>query len=280
MSDQPRETRLLDGLESLRPEDGPLFLAVGVFDGLHRGHAYLLHWLRAEAARRSARACVITFDAHPEEILLGAAPPLLCDPDERLVRLALAGVELTVVQRFDAALRMTPYQRFMAMITSRAALAGLLMTPDAAFGHERRGTPETLSQLGREQGFEVVVVPPFEIAGRQVRSSDIRALIGMGELVGAAALLGRPFAVVGERSAAEEGSLATRTRDILTFSLPVALPPPGAWDVTVERAMRPGMGPDRHPTRARAVIPESSEWLELDARIALPPGRRIRVAFP
>src|SRR5205085_12121705 len=100
-------TRLVAGLDALRPGDGPLFLVVGVFDGLHRGHAYLLDRLRGEAAKRNARPAVITFDAHPEEILLGSAPPLLCDHDERLARLAAAGVQVTVVQHFDRALRMT-----------------------------------------------------------------------------------------------------------------------------------------------------------------------------
>src|SRR5207247_2392341 len=78
--------------------------------------------LRHEAANRGARPAVITFDAHPEEILLGAAPPVLVDPDERLVRLTQAGVEVTIVQHFDKALRMTPYQGFVEMITSRTHL--------------------------------------------------------------------------------------------------------------------------------------------------------------
>ena len=60
------------------------------------------------------------------------------------------------------------------MITRRTALAGLLMTPDAAFGYERRGTPDALATLGADQGFEVVVVPPFQVAGTEVRSGDVR----------------------------------------------------------------------------------------------------------
>ncbi len=159
------------GLDHLAPSADPVFVVVGVFDGLHLGHAYLLEHLVAEAARRAARPVVITFDHHPDEIITGSAPPLLCDPDERLERLAATGVDTTVVVHFDRHLRETTYDAFVGMIRERTPLAGFLMTPDAAFGHEREGTPETLAELGLAEGFEVVVVPPFELDGRPVRSS-------------------------------------------------------------------------------------------------------------
>ncbi len=187
----------LPGIEALRPADGPLLLVVGVFDGLHRGHIYLLRELRRAARRRGVNAAVLTFDHHPDEILAGAAPPLLCDPEERLARLERAGVAVTIVEHFDEQLRRTPYDAFVARIRERTELAGFLMTPDAAFGHERRGTPATLTRLGAEVGFEIVVVPPFELAGRQVRSTEIRSAIASGDLAAARALLGRRVAVTG-----------------------------------------------------------------------------------
>ena len=284
------ETRLIAGLDGLVRRDGPLFVVVGVFDGLHRGHDYLLGQLRDVAATYGARPTVITFDAHPDEILLGSAPPILCDPDERLVRLAAAGIEVTVVHHFDRALRMTPYQEFIAMITRRTTLTGLLMTPDAAFGHQRRGTADALTELGREEGFDVVVVPPFEIGGREVRSADIRELIAMGDLVGAAALLGRPYAFVGERSAVEAGSLADRGRDVLTFALPVALPPPGTHRGFVETAWTTGSagvdvaaaavtaGHD-HADAVEVVVPPEPGWVEIRSRVPLPDVARLRVTL-
>ena len=211
------------GVTSLHPEHGPIFAVVGVFDGLHRGHGYLLELLVAEAAARSARPAVITFDAHPDEVLTGSAPPLLIHPDERLERLAAAGVEVTVVQHFDEAVRRTPYDAFIATIQAGTALAGLLMTPDAAFGFERRGTPDALAALGRERGFDVVVVPPFTLEGRVVRSADIRAAIGAGDLDAAAALLGRPVTLRGDL---RDGSLS--------FEWPMALPPDGEYPCVVE----------------------------------------------
>src|SRR5450631_3501034 len=107
---------------------GRLFFVVGAFDGLHRGHTYLLARLRTAAARYRARPAVITFDHHPDEILVGAAPPVLCDPAERLVRFGRAGVDVVVVQHFDAALRLTPYTDFVAALRQRFDLAGFLMT--------------------------------------------------------------------------------------------------------------------------------------------------------
>ena len=71
------------------------------------------------------------------------------------------------------------------------------MTPDAAFGFERRGTPETLAELGQRDGFDVVVVPPFTLDGRAVRSSDIRTAIATGDLATAIELLGREITVTG-----------------------------------------------------------------------------------
>lgn len=215
---------VVPGVAALGPTAGPLFVVVGVFDGLHRGHLYLLRALRREAARRRARPAVITFDAHPDEVILGAAPPLLLDPEERLARLARAGVEVTVVQHFDRALRETPYDAFVEMISSRTDLAGFLMTPDAAFGHERRGSPDALAELGSRSGFEVAIVPPFELDGRSVRSADIRAAISVGDLRAARILLGRGHAVTG----------TTPGNAKVQFEMPVALPPPGRYNVAVE----------------------------------------------
>ena len=188
---------VVSGIEALRPEMGPAFVVVGVFDGLHLGHLYLLRHLVAGAAARDARPTVITFDHHPDEVLTGHAPPLLLDPAERLERLADAGVAVTVVQPFDAALRETPYDAFVERIRARLELRGFLMTPDSAFGYERRGTPDALAALGRRDGFDVVVVEPFTLDGRPVRSAEIRAAVAAGDLAEAAALLGRPVTLTG-----------------------------------------------------------------------------------
>lgn len=216
------------GLEDLALSSDPVFVVVGVFDGLHLGHAYLLQHLVREAYRHAARPVVVTFDHHPDEVITGKAPPLLCDPQERLERLAAAGVAATVVVHFDQHLRETTYDAFVALIAARAPLAGFLMTPDAAFGYGRAGTPEALATLGANAGFEVVVVPPFELDGRPVRSSDVRAAIAAGDLTCAARLLGRDHGVAGWAVDRPDGR-GSRLR----FPLPVALPPDGSYPVAV-----------------------------------------------
>ncbi|MEA2536282.1 MAG: riboflavin kinase / adenylyltransferase [Chloroflexota bacterium] len=256
---------VVTGIERLRPEHGRLFVVVGVFDGLHRGHRYMLAELRRTAARLAARPAVITFDAHPDEIIVGSAPPLLCDPEERLARLAAAGMALTVVQHFDEALRMTEFDAFVAALSARVEVAGFLMTPDAAFGHERRGTPPALAELGRQRGFEVVVVPSFALDGRPVRSSTIRADIAAGDLAAARHLLGRPVAATG----------LTDDLGRVRFAVPVALPPPGRYAGAVEPAWT-AAGRQTSPRRALVSVGDSSVELGPGARKA---GSPTRISF-
>ena len=218
---------VVPGTGALDASHGRLFVAVGVFDGLHLGHDYLLRELRRVAADHDARPAVITFDHHPDEILKGSAPPLLCDPEERLQRLADSGVEVTVIETFDRALRETPYDVWVKGITDRVDLAGFLMTPESAFGYERAGTPETVAALGRSLGFEVVVVPQFKLEGQPIRSSDIWSAIAAGDLQAAEQLLGRRVSVVGTVGR------AARHRTELAFGLPVALPPSGRYEAFV-----------------------------------------------
>jgi len=263
------------GIDALGAELGRLFVVVGVFDGLHLGHCYLLGRLREEAARRNASPTVITFDHHPDEILTGAAPPLLCDADERLERLAAAGVEVTVVQHFDVALRMTEFDEFIRRIARGAPLAGILMTPDSAFGHERRGTPEAVAALGTEMGYDVEVIPALELDGRPVRSGEIRADIAAGDLAGAAGLLGRPYAVVGE------GRPAAGGRVQLVFPMPVALPPAGHYPVRIASAPGPGHVAGAEATVSAAVDGGGGLALSGVADVGIPAhGSRWRVVFP
>lgn len=225
-----RAMAVVAGIDALRPENGPILAVIGVFDGIHLGHAHLLDALIREARARAARPTVITFDHHPDEVLTGEAPPLLLDPAERLRLLGERGIELVVVQHFDVVLRMTEFDEFIHRISRRVRLAGVLMTPDAAFGHDRRGTPETVAVLAARDGFDLVLVPPFELDGRSVRSAEIRTAIAAGDLDGAARLLGRPYAIRGTL----EGRASSPAE--LRFRLPVALPPAGDYPVLVDGA--------------------------------------------
>ena len=229
---------VVEGVDALEPALGRLFVVIGVFDGLHLGHQYLLGELGAAGRRLHARPAVLTFDHHPDEVITGNAPPLLCDPAERLERLAAAGVEVTIVQHFDQALRETPYDAFVRRIADRVELAGFLMTPESAFGFERRGTPDTVAALGRDLGYEVVVVPPFTLDGIPVTSSAVRAAIARGDLSEAARLLGRRV------SAVATVRRALRDATHVDFDVPFALPPVGRYEAFIGT----GGGSVRHRT--------------------------------
>ena len=251
---------VVPGIEALEPAHGPLFVVVGVFDGLHRGHLYLLDELERAAATRAANAAVVTFDHHPDEIVIGSAPPLLCDPQERLERLAAAGVDVTVVQHFDVALRMTTYDAFIRQIAERSKLAGFLMTPDSSFGYERGGTPETVADLGRVMGYEVAVVPPFELDGQPVRSSDIRGAIAAGDLRAAERLLGRPVTLSATLGQADDHGVHS-----LRFDLPVVLPPAGVYTARFAGSGGP----------ASVVVRAGAAGVRIDAEAGPADARRI-----
>ena len=266
---------VVPGVAALKPEMGRLYVAVGVFDGLHRGHMYLLRELRRAAQRAGARPAVITFDAHPEEVIEGLAPPLLCDPDERLVRLQAAGVELTVVHHFDHATRITPYDGFVAAIREHVDLAGFVMTTDAAFGFERGGTPEALTALGDREGFAVTVVTPFLSNGEQVRSSEIRNRISAGDLAGARSLLGRSLSLTGRATAPNAASEGPGTR--LEFEVPVCLPPDGRYSVLAGPAWSPSRRPVPAGEPAELEIHDDAAMFKTD--VSTEPGVALRIVF-
>ena len=221
--------RILDDLDALRPDER-ICATVGVFDGLHRGHAKVLALLVEVASRLDAAPTVITFDPHPEAIVRGRAPALIMDPDERLERLAEAGVAITVVQRFDEAFRRTSAQDFLVRLGAGRSLAGLVMSAESAFGRDRAGTLQVVREMSAAGGWEVVEAPTLEIRGERVASGRIREAIEAGRLSQARTLLGRPYHVVGEVVHGDG-----RGRDLgfptanLYFHVTVCLPPDGVY---------------------------------------------------
>ena len=216
------------------PDGQPIVVVVGVFDGLHRGHERILRTTVATARRLEALSVVVTFDPHPDEVLRGAAPLLLCDPAERVARFATAGIGLTVLQRFDRAFATQSAEVFLARVASNGPLLGLVMTPESAFGRDRAGTLEQVRHLSSRLGFSVVEVAAMELGGERVSSSRIRGLLEAGRLADAGRLLGRRYAVIG-RVVHGDGrgrALGFPTAN-LSFARPVTLPQDGIYAVRV-----------------------------------------------
>jgi len=214
------------------PRELRLALTVGVFDGVHRGHGALLAATVRAARGYDAEPVVITFDAHPDLALHGAAPSLLCDPAERLALLAEIGVSHLVVQHFDHRFASQTAEEFLHRVRRGRQLAVLVMAMGSAIGHGRAGTPEAVAALGAREGFGVEIVPTLELAGDRVSASRIRDLLATGRLAAARNLLGRRPAVVGRvvEGASRGRDLGFRTAN-LAFDEPVALPPDGIYAV-------------------------------------------------
>jgi riboflavin kinase/FMN adenylyltransferase len=225
---------------------------VGVFDGLHRGHMAVLEALVQLARRESAAPVVISFEPHPEVVLRGSAPPLLCDPAEREARLADIGVAHLVVQPFDAVFAARSAASFVELLVLERDLVALVMTSESAFGRGREGTAQVVRALGVQMEFRVEEVPPVIGGGAPISSSRIRALLAAGRLADAAHLLGRRTAVTGGvvRGDGRGRDLGFPTAN-LAFAEAVALPPDGIY------AARVGWGGDdllRPRRRARSVV--------------------------
>jgi riboflavin kinase/FMN adenylyltransferase len=209
-------------------------VAVGVFDGVHRGHAAMIRSEASAANRLNAHAVVVTFDPHPETVLRGSTPLLLCDPAEKAALLAAAGADYVVVQPFDQAFADQPAAAFLNRLANGRELVGVVMTPETAFGRDRDGTLATIEGLAPKLGIELIHVDQLLVGGRRISSGRIREAVAAGRLAEARRLLGRNYAVTGEvvRGDGRGHELGFPTAN-LRFAGPVVLPPNGIYAVRV-----------------------------------------------
>ncbi len=209
-------------------------VAVGMFDGVHRGHAAMIRSEASAARRLDAQAVVVTFDPHPETVLRGSTPLLLCDPAEKAALLGAAGADYVVVQPFDQAFADQPAASFLNRLGSGRSLVGVVMTPETAFGRDRDGTLATIEGLAPKLGIELIHVDQLLVGGRRISSGRIREAVAAGRLAEARRLLGRSYAVTGEvvRGDGRGRELGFPTANI-RFAGPVVLPPNGIYAVRV-----------------------------------------------
>jgi riboflavin kinase/FMN adenylyltransferase len=229
---------LLHDIDDL-PRGLRFVLAVGMFDGVHRGHELVLGTCVEAAAEDDALALALTFAPHPSAVLGGGAPPLLCDPQEKLERIGELGVAVTVVCPFDRRFADQSAHDFLARLAGGRDLRAVVMTPETAFGRDRAGTLRAIEQLAPELGFRVVHAPELELGGDRVSSSRIRAELAAGRLAGVRRLLGRHHAVIGTvvRGDGRGRHLGYPTAN-LAFDEAVALPPDGIYAVRLSWAGR------------------------------------------
>ena len=179
-------------------EAGPLrgaVVAIGNFDGVHRGHRAVIAAARRRAAALGRKTAALTFTPHPRLFLRpqDALFQLSSDRD-KLRLLAATGLDGAIVMTFDAALAGTSADDFIARIlVGRLGIGGAAIGFDFHFGKNRAGSPAFLADEGARRGFAVDIVPPLEDEGRPVSSGAIRTALAQGKVVEAAELLGAPW---------------------------------------------------------------------------------------
>jgi riboflavin kinase / FMN adenylyltransferase len=191
--------RIIYGIDTFPPEARGAVLAIGNFDGVHRGHRALLLAARERGQALGRPAGVILFEPHPREFFQPTHPHFRLTPlPRKLVLLRELGLALAVVLRFDASLAGLSAEQFVErVLVSALGAQHMVVGYDFRFGKGRVGDPESLRLAGRAHGFGVTVVGQVGEAGEVFSSSAIRAELAQGDVEGAAHMLGHWWRVAG-----------------------------------------------------------------------------------
>ncbi len=176
-------------------------VAIGAFDGVHRGHQAVIAQARAAADRLGAPLAVVSFDPHPRRWFQPEAAPFrLMSTDQMARALAPLGVERLYLLPFDAAMAAMTDEAFAAEVLSEGlGVAHAAVGFDFTYGKGRTGSPEGLRRHGETLGFSVTVIDRIDDPdGLTLSASGVREALKAGDMPRAAAILGRPFAIEGE----------------------------------------------------------------------------------
>jgi riboflavin kinase / FMN adenylyltransferase len=210
-------------------------LALGNFDGVHRGHRKILDRVRRVAHERAATAVVMTFDPHPPRVVRpDKAPPLLMTKEQKLEALAAAEVQGAAIVRFTRELSQWDPETFVRLVlVDWLHVSEVWVGANFLFGHDRAGNFSTLRVLGGRYGFRAEKIDPVRYKDFVVSSTRIRRLISEGRVDEASALLGHEYALDG---IVMNGDARGRTIGFPTANLCTRnelLPPHGVYATTV-----------------------------------------------
>jgi riboflavin kinase/FMN adenylyltransferase len=209
-------------------------LALGNFDGMHRGHLKIIERVRRGAEERGATAVAMTFDPHPSTIVRpDKAPPLLMTNPQKLEALGRAGMHGVAIVRFTAEIAQWDPERFVrSVLTEWLHVGEVWVGANFLFGHDRAGNFSVLRSLGARYGFRAEKIDPVRYKDFVVSSTRIRRLVGEGRVDEAGALLGHYFTI--------DGSVVQGQRRGRTIGFPTAnlctenqvIPPHGVYATT------------------------------------------------
>ena len=176
----------------------PTFVAIGSFDGVHRGHQLVLQSMVAAAREQGARTAVLTFFPHPQRVLQNLTGPYyLATLEDRVAQLGQQGIDLVITHTFDETVRHTRAAAFVEQLIHHLNMRQL-WGGDFAFGYKREGDVPFLRRLGQEKGFTVELVQGMvQLGDGIVSSSRVRAGLAAGDVADVRGCLGRPYQVRG-----------------------------------------------------------------------------------
>jgi riboflavin kinase/FMN adenylyltransferase len=185
-------------LAEVPPNFGPSVATIGNFDGVHRGHQWVIAEVVARARALGIKSIAITFDPHPALVLRPeSTQPLITPLDEKLELLVFTGIDAVLILPFTQEFSRMSARSFATDVLQRALhVTELHEGENFHFGYQAKAGVDSLEMLGRELGFTVRVYTPQTLRGKAISSSTIRQLITKGDVSHVRALLGRSFAIL------------------------------------------------------------------------------------
>jgi riboflavin kinase / FMN adenylyltransferase len=218
-------------------ERRPCVATIGFFDGVHRGHQYLIKQVKDVAAKLNVESTIVTFNKHPRQVLDAEFRPMLLTPfDEKVFRLSLADVDNCAVLDFDEALAQLSARDFMQkVLKGMLNVKVLILGYDNHFGHTGNESFDDYVAYGREMDIEVMRSSAFILNGVNVSSSVVRSFLSEGEVEMAAQCLSYPYTIGGHVVNGEHigRKIGFRTANILVDDPYKMIPAGGVYGVKV-----------------------------------------------
>ncbi|MCM1163687.1 MAG: riboflavin biosynthesis protein RibF [Muribaculaceae bacterium] len=206
--------------------------AVGMYDGVHPGHRFLIDYLNAEARARGLRSAAVTFSRHPLSLVRPlSAPPLLSTLEDRVNMLGQAGADDVILLSFNDKLRRLSAEEFLRLLHDSFGIKALVLGFNNKFGHDGPEGAEGYRQIGARVGIDVVSAPEYRGTSGSVSSSHIRHLLTEGKLREATAALGRHYSLRGRVVAGKHlgRTLGFATANLRPLEPSALIPKSGAY---------------------------------------------------